>query len=93
MIHFGPVASGRQIALDDQLRQEFSCRHQVQCYDAELDAVVESIYGNRKDCYMLIRGMTDYKDGGRDKEWQQYSSLMAAAVLRAVVEQMAPPSV
>ena len=36
-----------------------------------LDAVVESIYGNRKEHYMLIRGIADYKDGSRRKEWVQ----------------------
>jgi hypothetical protein len=49
MIHLGPVAAGRQVALDDQLRQEFSRRHGIVAFNTELDAVVESIYGNRKD--------------------------------------------
>ena len=49
VIHLGPVAAGRQVALDDQLRQEFSRRHGIVAFDTELDAVVESIYGNRKD--------------------------------------------
>jgi hypothetical protein len=40
---------------------------------------------------MLIKGMADYKDGTRRKDWQQYSALMAAAVLRTVVESMPPP--
>ena len=61
------------------------------CFDTELDAVVESIYGNRKDQYVLIRGITDYRDGTTEKEWQQYSSLMAASVFRSIVEAMPPP--
>ena len=36
----------------------------------------------------MIRGMADYKDGTRRKDWQQYAALMAAAVLRTIVEQM-----
>ncbi|TRY69155.1 hypothetical protein TCAL_02185 [Tigriopus californicus] len=93
LLHFGSVASGKKISLDDQLRQEFAARFGTLCFDTELDAVVESIYGNRKDQYVLIRGITDYKDGTREREWQNYSSLMAAAVLRAIVEQMdGPPS-
>eukprot|EP00095_Tigriopus_kingsejongensis_P000269 maker-scaffold329_size204955-snap-gene-1.21 protein:Tk00269 transcript:maker-scaffold329_size204955-snap-gene-1.21-mRNA-1 annotation:"PREDICTED: hypothetical protein LOC100649604" len=88
LLHFGPIASGKKIALDDQLRQEFAARFHTPCFDTELDAVVESIYGNRKDQYVLIRGITDYKDGTRDREWQNYSSLMAAAVLRSIVEEM-----
>ena len=92
MLHLGPVASGRQISNFDHLRQEFAVRNDISCFDSELNAVVESIFGNRKDQYMLIRGMTDYKDGTREREWQNYSSLMAAAVLRSVVEEMGPPS-
>lgn len=49
VLHLGPVAAGRQIALHDQLRQEYSRRHGIVAFDTELDAVVESIYGNRKD--------------------------------------------
>ena len=41
--------------------------------------------------YVLIKGMADYKDGTRRKDWQQYSALMAASVLRTVVECMPPP--
>lgn len=40
---------------------------------------------------MLILGMTDYRDGTKEKDWQQYSVLMAAAVLKAIVEDMPPP--
>lgn len=91
VLHVGPVAAGRGVALDDQLRQELAARHEIVAFDVELDAVVESIYGNRKDQYTLIRGMADYKDGTRRKEWQQYAALMAAAVLKTVVEEMPPP--
>lgn len=88
MLHVGPVASGKSIALDDQLRQEYASRNGILAFDSDLETVVESIYGNRKDQYTLIRGMADYRDGTRRKEWQQYASLMAASVLKAIVEEM-----
>ena len=88
MIHLGPVATGQLVSNDDQLRQEFSVRHGIRAFDTELHAVVESIYGNRKDQYTLIRGIADYRDGSTNREWQQYAALMAAAVLRSIVEQM-----
>ena len=37
---------------------------------------------------MLIRGIADYKDGTRRKEWQQYVALMAASVLKSVILRM-----
>jgi len=88
VLHLGPVAAGRGVALDDQLRQEFAYKNGILAYDSELDSVVESIYGNRKDHYMLIRGIADYKDGTRRKEWQQYAALMAASVLKSIIVKM-----
>jgi len=85
VLHVGPVAAGRGVALDDQLRQEFAYKNGILAYDSELDSVVESIYGNRKEHYMLIRGIADYKDGTRRKEWQHYSALMAASVLKSII--------
>lgn len=46
---------------------------------------MESIFGNRKDNYMCIRGMADYRDGMHNKEWVPHSSLMAAAFMKAVI--------
>ena len=41
VLHIGPVAAGRGVALDDQLRQEFAYKNGVLAYDSELDAAVE----------------------------------------------------
>jgi len=92
-IHVGPMAAGRQVSRDDQLRQEFARRHGVLAFDTEFDSVLESVLGNRKDCYALVRGVADYKDGGRRKDWQPYAALAAAAFTRALICAMpSPPS-
>ena len=57
----------------------------ILAFDMEFDAVVDSVFGNRKDSYVLIRGVADYKDGSRRKEWQPYASLAAAAFTKAVI--------
>jgi len=100
VVHLGPVASGRAVSCDEQLRQEFATAYGSRCFDVELDAVVESVYGNRKEQYMLIRGAADYRNGAANsaaagaassdsgRQWQLYSALMAAAVMRAIVEEM-----
>ena len=41
VLHLGPIASGRGVALDDQLRQEFAYKNGILAYDPELDSVVE----------------------------------------------------
>ncbi|XP_022240660.1 uncharacterized protein LOC106458690 isoform X2 [Limulus polyphemus] len=85
MIHFGGVASGRALMKDDAVRQEFANQRGILAFDSEFDAVVESIYGNRKDNYVFIRGISDYKDGTKNKEWQPYSALAAAAFMKALI--------
>ena len=41
VLHVGPVAAGRGVALDDQLRQEFAYKNGILNYDSELDSTVE----------------------------------------------------
>ncbi|KYN18202.1 hypothetical protein ALC57_09496, partial [Trachymyrmex cornetzi] len=90
-IHLAPVASGRQVARDDQLRQKFASRFGALAFDAEMDAVVESILGNCRENFIVIRGIADYKDGTRIKEWQPYAALAAASVMKAIICAMDPP--
>ncbi|XP_076647535.1 uncharacterized protein LOC143356049 isoform X4 [Halictus rubicundus] len=91
-IHLVPVASGRYIARDDQLRQKFAARFGALAFDAEMDAVVESILGNCRESFAVIRGISDYKDGSRIKEWQPYASLAAASVMKSIICAMDPPT-
>lgn len=91
-IHLSPIASGRQIVKSDQLRQQFASQYGALAFDSEFDAVIESVLGNCKDSFICIRGISDYKDGTRRKEWQPYASLAAASVMKAIICGMEPPT-
>lgn len=41
--------------------------------------------------HQLLIGISDYNDGSRGKEWQPYASLVAAAVMKALICAMDPP--
>lgn len=84
-IHLGTVAAGRQIVKDDRLRQQFATQVGALAFDCEFDSVIESILGNCKDSFVCIRGISDYKDGTRRKEWQPYASLAAASVMKSII--------
>uniref|UniRef100_T1KSA9 Winged helix-turn-helix domain-containing protein n=1 Tax=Tetranychus urticae TaxID=32264 RepID=T1KSA9_TETUR len=85
MIHFGAIASGRSAVRDDQVRAEIATKFGVYAFDSEFDTVVESIHGNRKEKYIFIRGICDYKDGTRKKEWQPFSALAAASFMKSMI--------
>jgi len=87
-VRCGAIASGKPIVQDDHLRMEFAARHQCVAVDSEFDQVLESIHGNRKESFVFIRGVSDYLDGTKNKEWQPYCSLVAAAFMRAIIEKM-----
>lgn len=90
-VRMGCVASGKPITKDDQLRFEFTSRHGCLAVDSEFDQVLESIVGNRKDSFILVRGISDYYDGTKNVVWQPYSALVAAAFMKAIVEMLPVP--
>ncbi|XP_075549532.1 uncharacterized protein LOC142583103 isoform X1 [Dermacentor variabilis] len=86
VVHFGSVASGLgSVVRDDSRRHALAEEYGVRAFDTGFDTVVESIFGNRKDHYAFIRGIADYKDGSKGREWQPCAALAAAAFMKAVV--------
>ncbi|CAG4992747.1 unnamed protein product [Parnassius apollo] len=91
-VHCAPVAGGRAVAGAGEARAAFAAHARVRAYDCELDAVLDSVVGNRKDCFVSIRGISDYRDGSRGKEWQAHAALAAAAVMKTIIVAMDPPT-
>lgn len=90
MCHFGPIGSGRPPLLNESLKQRMISEFGLRAFDSEFDPVVESIYGNCKESYIMIRGISDYKDGRKRKDWQQYSALVAAAFMKSIIVNLKP---
>ena len=87
-VRYGPIASGKYIARNEKLRYDFARKFGVMAYDTELDACLDAVTGSRKDSFVVIRGISDYQDGSKSKEWQLYASLVAAAYMKALVTAM-----
>uniref|UniRef100_K1PN83 Nucleoside phosphorylase domain-containing protein n=1 Tax=Magallana gigas TaxID=29159 RepID=K1PN83_MAGGI len=88
---FRVVGSGRAITMYDHTKLDFAHNYGITCFDSEYDQVIESIVGNRKDSFMFIRGIADYNDGSKNKEWQPYASLAAAAKMKTIVKMIFNP--
>ncbi|XP_025078923.1 uncharacterized protein LOC112555000 isoform X3 [Pomacea canaliculata] len=86
-VHFGTMGSGRPVR-GELSRHEFASRYGIVAFDSEFDQVLESIVGNRKDSFMFVRGVADYYDGMRNKEWQPYAALAAAAATKAIIKSL-----
>ena len=84
-IRFGMIAGGKNIITNDYFKTTLSEKCNVLCFDTEIDQVIAAVQGNRTESFMIIRGISDYHDGTLNKEWQPYSSLCAAALMKTII--------
>ena len=84
-LRFGKIGGGEKIVRDENLRHILSEEYGIVCFDSDMDQVMESIEGNRKESFIIIRSIVDYIDGSTTKEWQPYSAICAAAFMKTLI--------
>jgi nucleoside phosphorylase len=84
-IHYGVIASGNRVMKNGKARDEIAQRLSALCFEMEAAGIMESL-----QC-LPIRGICDYSDSHKNKEWQTYAAATAAAYARELLE-MLPPS-
>ncbi|KAI1315430.1 purine and uridine phosphorylase [Xylariaceae sp. FL0255] len=72
-IHYGIIASANQLMKDATMRDRLSLEKDVLCFEMEAAGLV-----NHFPC-LVIRGICDYSDTHKNKEWQGYAAMTAAA--------------
>ncbi|RDW59302.1 uncharacterized protein DSM5745_10997 [Aspergillus mulundensis] len=72
-IHYGLIASGNQVMKDASSRDRVAKEHGIICFEMEAAGLM-----NSSPC-LVIRGICDYADSHKSKEWQGYAGLTAAA--------------
>jgi nucleoside phosphorylase len=85
-VWYGPIGSGDQLLKSSQVRDEIRAKHDVIGLEMEAAGVLNEIpVGN-------IRGVCDYGDERKNKDWQPYAAAMAAAFAKAVLVEITPKS-
>jgi nucleoside phosphorylase len=79
VIHYGTIASGNQVmrhgATRDRLAREFG----VLCFEMEAAGLM-----NDFPC-VVVRGICDYADSHKNKRWQEYAAVTAAAYAKEIL--------
>lgn len=87
-IHYGPIASANQPMQDPLIRDSMAAKSDVLCFDTEAAGLMS--FTSFFPC-LFIRGICDYADSHRSKDWQGYAAMVAAAyakeLLRLIVAQ------
>jgi nucleoside phosphorylase len=86
-IHYGLIASGDQLMKDAHIRDKLADDKGVLCFEMEAAGLM-----NHFPC-LVIRGICDYSDSHKNKEWQGFAALMAAAYAKDLLHQIPPNKV
>ena len=86
-IHYGLIASANQLIEDAQVRDMLSAEKGVLCFEMIAGGLM-----NHFPC-LVIRGICDYADSHKNKEWQGYAAMAAAAYARDLLRKMPPNKV
>ncbi|QKX63759.1 uncharacterized protein TRUGW13939_10930 [Talaromyces rugulosus] len=83
-IHYGLIASGDQVMKDSETRDRLAQRHGILCFEMEAAGLMNELPT------LVIRGICDYCDSHKQKQWQGYAALTAATYAKSLL--MAIPS-
>jgi nucleoside phosphorylase len=82
MIHYGAIASGNQVMRSGTTRDNIARELDVICFEMEAAGLMDIL-----PC-LPIRGICDYSDSHKSKEWQRYASATAASYARELLEDL-----
>jgi nucleoside phosphorylase len=83
-IHYGLIASASQLMKDASVRDKLAAEKGVLCFEMEAAGVM-----NHFPC-LVIRGICDYSDSHKNKEWQGFAAMMAVAYAKDLLHQIPP---
>ncbi|KAF3075556.1 Ankyrin repeat domain-containing protein 50 [Trichoderma lentiforme] len=86
-IHYGLIASANQLMKNALLRDKLAAEKDVLCFEMEAAGLM-----NHFPC-LIIRGICDYSDSHKNKVWQGYAAMVAAAFAKDLLSRLAPNSV
>jgi nucleoside phosphorylase len=86
-VHYGLIASANQLMKDAQVRDRLAMEKDVLCFEMEAAGLM-----NHFPC-LVIRGICDYSDTHKNKEWQGYAAMIAAAYAKDLLLRIPPEKV
>ncbi|KAH8701556.1 nucleoside phosphorylase domain-containing protein [Talaromyces proteolyticus] len=81
-IHYGTIASGNQVMKDARTRDALRQKYGVLCFEMEAAGLMHL---NTFPC-VVIRGICDYSDTHKNKQWQGYAAAVAVVYAKELLE-------
>jgi nucleoside phosphorylase/tetratricopeptide (TPR) repeat protein len=81
-VHYGLIASGDQVIKDSKMRDRLAQQHGILCFEMEAAGLMDELPT------LVIQGICDYCDSHKQKQWQGYTALTAAAYAKLLLSVM-----
>ncbi|RHZ67121.1 uncharacterized protein CDV56_100005, partial [Aspergillus thermomutatus] len=81
-IHYGLIASGDQVMKDSETRDRLAQQHGILCFEMEAAGLMDELPT------LVIRGICNYCDSHKQKQWQGYAALTAATYAKLLLSVM-----
>jgi nucleoside phosphorylase len=78
-IHYSIIASGNQVMKDGRTRERIRRELNVMCFEMEAAGLM-----GRFPC-LVVRGVCDYADSHKNKQWQEYAAATAAVYAKELL--------
>ncbi|KAF3930042.1 hypothetical protein ABW19_dt0202579 [Dactylella cylindrospora] len=79
VIFYGTIGSGNQVVKDGKIRDELARENDILCFEMEAAGLMDNF-----SC-LIIRGICDYSDSHKNKDWQAYAAATAAAYAKELL--------
>ena len=87
VIHYGNIVSGNSVVRDAMKRDQLSKQYDALCVEMEAAGLMSDF-----EC-LVIRGICDYSDSHKNKDWQRYAAAAAAAYAKELLGALSRPNV
>ena len=81
-IHYGTIASANQLMKDASVRDRLAAEEHILCFELEAAGLM-----NRFPC-LVVRGICDYADSHKNRQWQGYAAMAAAAYAKDLLRRI-----
>ncbi|KAF5638088.1 MTA SAH nucleosidase [Fusarium sp. NRRL 52700] len=79
-IYFGPMASGDTVMVSSEHRDRIAAAEDIIAFEMEGAGIWQEL-----PC-IIVKGVSDFADSEKTKEWQNYAAGMAAAISKAILK-------
>lgn len=86
-VMFGPIGSADTVVKSAKMRDEVAGKFGIMAFEMEGSGVAEVTWQGTTG-YLIVRGICDYCNDAKSKEWQPYAAAAAAAFARHLIASM-----